>query len=639
MSALPIISDSRRAPSGSNPSIAPVPTRVALVNMPFSVADRPSIQCGLLKAGLRRCGHDVDVLYLNLEFAAEFGRRFYRKLADLETRLLLGEWLFSAAAFGYRPNEKAYWEVCPPLEENCQDMGVDFQTVCRYRKEDVPRWVDRWADEIPWGEYSVVGFTTTFEQNNASFALARRIKQRHPDLTIIFGGSNFDGTMGREYVRALPFIDYAVVGEGDRVLPQMVAQIARGRSAEGLPGVVARSNGSLVDGGPAPLLEELDELPDPDYDDYFETLFRLGREKVLDDQAPVLLFETARGCWWGEKAHCTFCGLNANGMKFRSKSPEAAADQLARLAARYKIINFDAVDNIIDSAYLDRLCGPLSEERWDYRIFYEVKANLSPAQLRTMARAGITSIQPGIESLSTHVLKLMRKGVTMIRNVRLLKWAYYYGMQVHWNILTGFPGETEEDYEEQARIMPLLVHLPPPTGCGRIWLERFSPYFFDRSFPLKNVRPQEVYRHIYPEEELDLDEIAYFFAYKLERRLPAETYLRIQALAEAWKSAWKQKQIPILVYQRAPDWMQIVDRRTEEAKAHALRGLEAVVYEYCGESDRSVPAIRKHLAETAGAEASDDEVLESLQKFCDLGLMLTENGRYLSLALPVNKNW
>lgn len=615
--------------------------RIALVNMPFAMADRPSIQCGLLKSALRRAGYDADVLYLNLELAAEFGEKFYGELSQLRTDLLLGEWLFSVAAFGYRPNETAYQESCPSLEGTCQKLEVDFQRLCELRNEILPAWIDQWAEKIDWSLYSVVGFTSTFEQNTAAFSLARAIKEKYPDVVTIFGGANFDGTMGREYVRALPFIDYAVVGEGDKVLPQFVECIAQNQSPLGLSGVIGRSEGgALVAVGHAPLIHDLDSIPTPDYDEYFETLFRLGRERVLGNSPPMLLFETARGCWWGEKQHCTFCGLNNNGMKFRAKSPDEAARQLHVLASRYKIVNFEAVDNIMDYGYLERLCGPLSEQRYDYRIFYEVKANLTAAQLRSMARAGIRAIQPGIESLSSHVLALMRKGITMLRNVRLLKWAYYYGMRVSWNLLTGFPGETEEDYEEQMHVISLIRHLPPPSGSGPIWLERFSPYFFDRSFPVKNVRPLSVYPFIYPEEAINLDEIAYFFQYEMDEIVPDENHKEMRGELADWKAAWERKPRPALLYQRAPDWIQIVDRRAKEMAAHAFQGWEADLYELCGETDRTPEFLHEHLARTKnGTAPKPEEVRASLDKFCSLGLMLEEKNRFLSLALPANPHW
>ena len=607
--------------------------------MPFAAAQRPSIQCGLLKAALRREGHAVDVHYLNLELSVELGNDVYGPLADLRSDHLLGEWLFSVAAFGPRSDEEAYRQAYPSLVETGEKLHYSFEDLCRLRNETLPALVERWATTTDWSTYDVVGFTSTFEQNVAALALARRLKERYSDLVTVFGGANYDGEMGPEYVRAFPWIDYAVVGEGDEALPAIVARVARGRSAAGLPGVVARVGDDVVKDGPAPLVRDLDGLPDPDYDEFFGALARLGRDRVLGNTLPLLLFESARGCWWGEKHHCTFCGLNALGMTYRSKSPERVHAELRRQSARYQIVNFEAVDNIIDMRYLEELCRPLIEERVDYRLFYEVKSNLKRAQLRTLSRAGVGIIQPGIESLSTHILKLMRKGATMLQNVRVLKWGQYYGIAVAWNLLTGFPGETAEDYEEQARLIPKLVHLPPPAGGGPIWMERFSPYFTDPSFPVENLEPWGAYRFVYPEESVDLRKIAYFFDYTMGDTVPDEQLTGVKRAMQEWRDSWERPPLPMLVYQRAPDWIQVVDRRNPEApKAHAFHGVDAAVYELCGDTDHTASRVLSLLRES-GADADAEDVERALHRFCELDLMIGDDGSYLSLALPANGNW
>jgi ribosomal peptide maturation radical SAM protein 1 len=613
-------------------------SRIALVNVPFGMADRPSIQCAILKSCVKRAGHEADVFYLNLELAAELGADLYQHLSIMSTDQLLGEWLFSSCAFDELREDAAYLSTYFPNDEIIKDWGVDSQQLVRLRNQLIPAWVDRWINTIDWGRYDIVGFTTTFEQNNAAFSLARRIKERHPEVLIIFGGANFDGTMGREYIRALPFIDYAVVGEADDLLPEIMTRVAEGESLLGMRGVVGRADGQLVENGLPPRIEDMDSLPDPDYTEYFETLFRLGPQTVLGNAAPGLLFETSRGCWWGEKQHCTFCGLNALGMQFRAKSPSAALGQLERLSTKYNINKFEAVDNIIDHRYIEKLCGPLAEHHFDYRIFYEVKANISPRQLKAMARAGITRIQPGIESLNTHILALMRKGTTMVRNVRLLKWAHYYGMQVGWNILLGFPGETEEDYVEQNRVISLLRHLPPPAGHGRIRLERFSPYFFDPSFPVSNVRPLAAYGFIYPQQKINLAEIAYYFDYDMDSTLPYAHHRKLRDLIREWKEAWRHQPRPTLLYQRAPGWLQIVDRRTQNVAVYMLSDWEADVYEMCGETEHSAAWLAKALAERSGRDGIGvTEVEAALGKLRDLGLMLEEQNSFLSLALPANR--
>ena len=188
--------------------------------------------------------------------------------------------------------------------------------------------------------------------------------------------------------------------------------------------------------------------------------------------------------------HCTFCGLNALGMAYRAKSPRRAVDDVVQLAGSLRNLRIDAVDNILDMRYIEAFCDELAARDYDLSMYFEVKANLSADQLRRMRRAGIKQIQPGIESLSSHVLSVMDKGTDLLVNVRLLKWASYYGISVGWNVLTGFPGETESDYLDQAAIMPALHHLPPPDGCNDLWLERFSPYFTRPPDQFHEIRPR-----------------------------------------------------------------------------------------------------------------------------------------------------
>jgi ribosomal peptide maturation radical SAM protein 1 len=213
--------------------------------------------------------------------------------------------------------------------------------------------------------------------------------------------------------------------------PRLLAALATGEDPGAIPGIARRVGDQVVATPPAPPLARLDDLPAPDYDEYFDRAAGLG---LLSGEVP-LPFESARGCWWGAKHHCSFCGLNGGTMRFRAKSPQRVLDELAAQARRYRTFRFEAVDDILDPKYLKELFPAIAEQGQDYQIFYEVKANLTRAQLKTLALAGVGELQPGLESLSSAVLRLMNKGVRAAQNVNLLRWARYYGMSVGWNIL------------------------------------------------------------------------------------------------------------------------------------------------------------------------------------------------------------
>src|SRR2546428_10968735 len=100
--------------------------------------------------------------------------------------------------------------------------------------------------EIDWGQYQIVGFTSTFDQNVASLTLAKLIKDLYPSVKIVFGGANFDGEMGLEHFRAFPWIDHVVVGEGEEVFPALVKQLLEGKQDGFGPGVASRAGGKIV---------------------------------------------------------------------------------------------------------------------------------------------------------------------------------------------------------------------------------------------------------------------------------------------------------------------------------------------------------------------------------------------------------
>jgi ribosomal peptide maturation radical SAM protein 1 len=288
-------------------------------------------------------------------------------------------------------------------------------------------------------------------------------------------------------------------------------------------------------------------------------------------------------------------------------------------------------------AYLTSFCAELAERRWDIDLFFEVKANLTREQMAVLKAAGIRRVQPGIESLSTHVLGLMRKGSTKLINVRMLKWARYYGISTEWHVLCGFPGETDHDYLEQAELVPLLYHLQPPASQIGIWLERFSPYFMDPSFAISHARPQASYKYVYP-PELDHSRIAYFFDFEASEIASRQSHDLLASAVADWQRRWASGDPPVLFYERLPGRVKIIDTRFNMPRKLVLRDWHGDAYEACGDTARSCKRIHQTLLDR-GFDLSLTEVTEFLDECCLTGVMVSEDGKYLSLALPENPGW
>jgi ribosomal peptide maturation radical SAM protein 1 len=609
---------------------------VVLVSMPFMDPHRPSIQLGLLKSLAAGCGFPVRTLHANLDFAVRIGVGYYERLTA-HRGPMVGDWLFSLEAYpGTAPDPDAH--MIDDLADELSYLGASPEEVrerlVQIRNVDIPAYLDALVRDFPWEDSAVVGFSSTFQQNTASFALARRLKQHHPGIVTVFGGANFDDEMGPELVRATDCIDFAVIGEGDEAFPRLLGALAAGAGLDGVPGLARRHDGQVKVTPPVPPAVRLDDLPSPDYEEYFQHAEELGILPRVGHRSVWLPIETARGCWWGEKHHCTFCGLNGTAMSFRPKSPERVLRELTYQAKRYRSFRFEAVDNIMDMTYLAKLFPALIQNETGYEIFYEVKSNLRREQLKLMAQAGVIQIQPGIESLSSNVLRLMRKGVRAVQNVNLLRWARYYDIHVDWNLLWGFPGETEADYSEQETAMPDLVHLQPPANADRVWLERFSPLFTERdTFRTRSRAPERSYRYIYP-GHVDLERIAYFFDYELEGELPASTYAGVRRTVSDWRRAWQSGKAPVLKYWSAPGFVQIYDERHEgQGGTYTFEDTLADLYLACSSGPTTAGAVRRSLGLHLPAEA----IQEVFQEFRNRGLMFLDGKFALALALPAVK--
>jgi ribosomal peptide maturation radical SAM protein 1 len=610
---------------------------VVLVSMPFVDVYRPSIQLGLLRSIAVAHGFPVRTMHAYLNFAAAIGVDYYQLLAQ-HRGPLVGEWLFSLDAFRQAapdPESEMLADLADGLSYFAVSPAESQRRLTTIRQHDVPAYLDSLVDALPWQEVAIVGFSSTFQQNIASLAFARRLKERHPHIFIVFGGANFDGVMGPEFVRVFDWIDAAIIGEADEAFPWLLRALADGKDLGTVPGLARRVDGGVSVTAPLPPNLQLDDLPVPDYEDYFEQAEGLGILSQARHGMVSLPIETARGCWWGEKHHCTFCGLNATTMRFRSKSAGRVLGELEQQSRRYRTFNFEAVDNVLELSYLKELFPKLREIESGYELFYEVKANLSREQLKLLAEAGVTRIQPGLESLSSNVLRLMRKGISAAQNVNLLRWSQYYGIGVSWNLLWGLPGETEQDYVDQAAAIPHLLHLPPPGCASRIWLERFSPLFTGQDTRgFRDKTPERSYRYVYP-ADVDLEKAAYFFDYLAEGRVPEAAYMAVRDAVAAWSSAWQAEKPPMLTHRSAPRFVQICDQRHQgQDGTYTFEDTLADLYLACSNRPTTAGAVRRKL----GLRLPEEDIHEVFQEFQRRGLMFIDGQFALALSLPAVKS-
>jgi len=618
---------------------------VCLVHMPFAAVERPSLGLGLLQAILAREGLSATTLYANVRFADRIGFERYTVVDNTYPDSMVAEWTFAGAAFpGFEPDHARYFRGTGlVLESRVTPPGESLGRILWGVRAAAPAFVDETARAVLATGARIVGCTSTFQQHCASLALLRRVRELDPAVTTLLGGANCEAEMGAATHRAFPWVDFVVSGEADELIgPLCRAILAEGRDIDaarvpyGALGPAHRRAGIRGE-PPRASVHALDGLPTPDFGDYFRALETSG---LAGHVVPGLPVETSRGCWWGQKHHCTFCGLNGGNMQFRAKRPERAIAELDELAARHGVRQFLVVDNILDMRSFDSVLPRLAARAEPYRLFFETKANLRRTQVELLAACGARWIQPGLESLHDEVLRLMAKGTTGLINLQLLKWGQELGIRVYWNMLCDFPGEDDAWYAEMAPWLPLLFHLQPPAFTIPVRYDRFSPYHSRPDAYGIRLAPFWTYRYVYPLDGPDLADLAYFFedgpgsVRRPGRDAPPRPGLEaVQAAVTDWRRHYYGAEPPVLnVAQDDGEALVLVDTRPAAVDgSHVLDGLARRVYREC-DAARTPAAIAEALAREPGPPVEPGAVAAALDDLAARRLVLARGGKILALA-------
>jgi ribosomal peptide maturation radical SAM protein 1 len=536
------------------PGPRPLRGDALIIVPPFAALERPALGPHLLQSCAKEAGFEVRILYTNLLLAAEIGELNYTALCYSPLRDLMGERFFAAAAYGTPPlgrlgaAQSGTWLTQPlyPLIEPGEIGKLEATGAA---------WVDELVASILTLDFDIIGCSTTFQQTAASVALLKRLKTLRPGIVTILGGANCEGGMAEGILSLDGGIDFVFSGESESSFPGFLRDARAGH----LP------SSRVVHGQPC---TDLDRIPTPDFGEYYQQLERfLPERQLVSDGHLWLPYESSRGCWWGEKHHCTFCGLNGQSMAFRAKSPDRVIAELTQLLAAHPSNRVTMVDNIMPHHYFRELIPRLGTTLPGLHLFYEQKANLTLSNVVGLRQAGFAVIQPGIEALSTSLLKRMDKGVTARQNIALLRYARSVDLSLSWNLLYQIPGDRLEEYQQTLDLLPLLRHLHPPSGLLPLMIDRFSPYFDNPAkHRIGNLRPWDTYSDILP-VHAEVAKVAYHFDgdYDSESRDNPAVMRAIAGQVDAWRHCWESD--------GPPPALAVVPITGEQFLLHDTRGI------------------------------------------------------------------
>lgn len=615
--------------------------RLALVALPWSDLKRPSAAIGALAAYTRQHAPAIETtcFYAYVEAAARIGLGCYTQIVHMAYET--GELLYCPLLYPEKRDE-VLAAVTPQLKKlarqsapRARDPLLDFVDRQRDLGAEVLAGLDAHLDELVEtiaANHDVVGLTTVFGQLFANLAFAKRLKARAPNIRIILGGSTVSVAVGPALLREYPFLDYVIQGEGERPLVALLERLASGEtSAAGLPATLDRATaGELPDGAGLHEVQSLDALPIPDYGAYAEVAAQYGFAWSI----PI---EGSRGCWWDRtkrtgnpKSTCHFCNLNVQWNGYREKSAARIVDEVRTLVGRHATSNLFFLDNIVRSKGIPELADGLLETGLDLKIFYEMRANVSPYDVLRLWEAGLDFVQFGIEALSTSYLQRMGKGTSTIQNLQAMKTCYELGIFNGANLLIGFPGATQAEVDETCATIRDYAYIYQPLSPCPFFLGIGSTVdTMTETFPITNVRNRDFLRTGVPAE---VYERMTFFDKSFDYAEGAVSWEEVMKMCGWWASMHASSNVAFprqhrLCYYDGGDFVRIASQSVLRDVAYVVRGAERDLYMYIMEIRRFDEIVR-HLRGAMTAE----EIQDSLDRLGADHLVFREGNRYLAIA-------
>ena len=344
--------------------------------------------------------------------------------------------------------EKEGYEVSILDGRGSRDDRAQSETYVRYGLSDdaILREVDNYNPDI-------VGISNMWTAYSGDpHRIAKTIKEKYPDLKIVFGGSH--PSEFPELVLKDPNVDLVVAGEGETTFTEVLHNLKNSLPLEEIRGIAYREGEEIIKTQPRERIEQIDQLPYParhllPMDLYLEETKR--SEFMM--RKPSMSMTSSRGC----PQKCVFCTVRAVwGRDWTGRSPANVVDEIVHLTKTYGVKEISFLDDDLgrDIPRLNAICDEIIRRKVDIKWTTPNGVAhwlLNESLLDKMKESGCYRLTFGIESGCKETRKFIKKKVPLEQATRMIQHANKIGLWTICTFILGFPYETKEHMRESIR--------------------------------------------------------------------------------------------------------------------------------------------------------------------------------------------
>lgn len=500
-----------------------------LVNLPFYSIHAPNYDISIIKSLLSKENIPCVIKYLNLDFSNLENYEFYSRIVNSPIEYNVADYFVIEELLG--------------VNDQYKYINDEYSWILREGafKSNFLEFLELKAKEVIRISPKIILLSTKYMNLYISIYFAKTIKKILPDIVIILFG---ELVIGEERARSLKkrfdYIDLVVPDKNYKKLVNILTDLTRCRGDFSIDLFVGDEH-AIRD-------FILDDLPFPDYSDFF-------MHKNTSFFEPILLLEASRGCYWNK---CKFCSSKRISSSNDVKSIGHLIEEVLYFTKKYKITKVEYIDICVNPKSLISFCREISKYDYSIEFFVEIRVDFPVYKIKRLYDSGFKSIQVGIENFSTDLLRKINKGSTKIRNVEFLKICMEANINIIWNLLYGFPEETESHIDENIELIKKIRHLRPPNNVLRVRNEYLSDYYFaDKSQIDYNDKPIGLCSSFNIEDKQGLKQIKHNNLIKLIADWQLNNYYKLEYSVGPDFVKIKKSNLDDSVYYVLIDWQSV----------------------------------------------------------------------------------
>jgi anaerobic magnesium-protoporphyrin IX monomethyl ester cyclase len=307
----------------------------------------------------------------------------------------------------------------------------------------------------------------------AAAEIARKVKEKFPDIKIVFGGAH--PTVMTRQTMSHPEVDFVVLSEGETTFPLLVQAIENGGGWESIDGLAYKREGDIVINPKSKFVQNLDEIPFPRRDLLpMENYFQAREPHGSATRARWTTMIATRGCPYG----CTFCNTPQIWQRrWRARSPINVVDEIESLKRTYGVgeIHFEDESLTTNQEWFKDFCRELRDRRLDiiWQTSNGVRAeSINSETLDLMIASGCTHITIAAESGSARILKdVMQKRLDLGAVKNAARLAGKKRIRIACYFMLGLPNEKKSDVLRSIRLAVSLAY----WGVDEVVFSIYSP--------------------------------------------------------------------------------------------------------------------------------------------------------------------